>query len=186
MVKIPQNVLDYISRTSDVVGRYESERFNQDVWCFIHERGIESPIEQRLYIALRANQRILGIEPADPVTLSGEHYLHGLMIAPQEPIGQYRADFLITMCTIDHEDGKPAQKQNRLVVECDGHAWHERSEQERRYEKQRDRFMVEKGYDLFRYTGSEIFEDPNKIAIEILAKVTGNSPSDMDLIASYA
>jgi very-short-patch-repair endonuclease len=62
----------------------------------------------------------------------------------QHPIGKYRADFMLI-----HEGRK-------LVIECDGHQFHEKSAWQAAHDKKRDRFMQSKGFHVFRFTGTEI------------------------------
>lgn len=111
-----------------------------------HRHKIISPIEQMLYVDLRC--------------LSVIHSMYdGIRIVPQHQVGKYRADFMI------------AHGENKLIVECDGHVWHETTEQARREEKERDRFLSKHGYVVFHYTGKEIKENPLKIAGEIFDHV---------------
>lgn len=81
-------------------------------------------------------------------------------------IDNYRVDFLLKKV-----GGKP------LVVELDGHDFHETDEKQRRYEKTRDRYLVSNGYQVIHYTGKEVTDDPFKPAIECLS-LTLNLPAD--------
>ena len=53
---------------------------------------------------------------------------------------------------------------NKYVIECDSQQFHENTEKERRYEKERDRYMTKEDYKILRYTGKEIMENPYKVA----------------------
>lgn len=64
----------------------------------------------------------------------------------QKQIGRYRVDFLI-----EDEKGKT------IVVECDGHDFHERTKDQAQCDKKRDRELQSEGYKVYRFTGSEIF-----------------------------
>lgn len=77
----------------------------------------------------------------------------GILIFPQMPIGKYRADFLVS---VRHYEGGEVIG----VIECDGHDFHERSKEQARHDKQRDRYFQSLGLIVLRYTGSEIFRDP--------------------------
>jgi very-short-patch-repair endonuclease len=70
----------------------------------------------------------------------------------QAQIGPYRADFLLTCRADDHT--------RRLVVECDGHDYYERTKEQAQRDKARDRYMVAEGITVIRFTGSEIRRDP--------------------------
>jgi very-short-patch-repair endonuclease len=48
----------------------------------------------------------------------------------------------------------------RLVVECDGHPYHERTKEQAARDRSRDRELQGLGYVIFRFTGSEIVRNP--------------------------
>lgn len=77
----------------------------------------------------------------------------------QAPIGQFRADFLFTCHAKGHV--------RRLVVECDGHDFHERTKQQAQRDKARDRFMVAEGITVIRFTGSELYREPSECADQL-------------------
>ena len=85
-----------------------------------------------------------------------------IVIIPQKTIGKYRCDFEI----IYHYPSKETIKS--VIIECDSQEWHERTEIERRYEKQRDRYLVSKNYNTLHFTGKEIIANPMKVASEII------------------
>ena len=167
-MEIPKSVVEFLDKCTGEVGKCQGDMFNQDVWSFLHDRGIESPIEQMLYAALRTVQELNVIDDADPVESNGEPVVLGLSIEPQHEVGRYRVDFCLCYST--------RTAQRRLIVECDSQAWHERSEKERRYEKRRDRFLAAEGLKVFHYTGREIMENPMRVAKEIIVHVTGIHP----------
>jgi very-short-patch-repair endonuclease len=78
----------------------------------------------------------------------------------QAQIGQYRADFLFD----DLHEGK----RRFIVVELDGHDWHERTKQQATRDKKRDRALVAAGYRIMRFTGSEIYADPGECLQEVI------------------
>ena len=80
-----------------------------------------------------------------------------IVVEPQRWIGNYRVDFLITYRYF----GPVLQ----LVVECDGHEFHERTKAQARRDKKRDR---EIGPKVYRFTGSEIHASPEVCAYEML------------------
>jgi very-short-patch-repair endonuclease len=73
-------------------------------------------------------------------------------VSLQLPIGKYRADFAFP----DH----------KFVVELDGHDYHKTKEQ-RGYDAQRDRFISREGWQVLRFTGSEIWRDPASCIKEV-------------------
>ena len=82
---------------------------------------------------------------------------NALLIRPQVQIGGRRVDFLIHALDWRDEDNL---KWRRLIVECDGHDYHERTKEQAKRDRSRDRKSVMDGYDCFRFTGSEIWNDP--------------------------
>lgn len=83
-----------------------------------------------------------------------------LRVKQQAPVGKYRADFLFS---IKAESGEV----KRLVVEVDGHNYHERTKEQAAHDKARDRWMTGAGHDVIRFTGSEVWANPFKCADEI-------------------
>ena len=55
-----------------------------------------------------------------------------------------------------------------VIVELDGHAFHDKDKKQRSYEKARDRFFVKEGYQVLHYTGSDVVADPYRVAFEVL------------------
>ncbi len=74
----------------------------------------------------------------------------------QEPLGRYRVDFLIKVGSAS------------AIVECDGHDFHERTKEQAARDKKRDRELQMTGLKVFRYTGSEIFQDPAGCGFEVM------------------
>lgn len=48
----------------------------------------------------------------------------------------------------------------RLVIECDGHDYHHASKQQVRKDYERETALKMAGYDILRFTGSQIYDDP--------------------------
>ena len=97
-----------------------------------------------------------------------EHAINGqfkdkdvLVIYPQYQIGRYRADFALFA---KFYNGPVVHK---LVIECDGHDFHEKTKIQAQRDKKRDRDLTAAGYQVFRFTGSEIFRDAPGCAKEI-------------------
>ncbi len=56
--------------------------------------------------------------------------------------------------------------QKNLILECDGHDFHEKTKEQAAKDKRRDRELQHLGYRVFRFTGSEIHNDAIACAIE--------------------
>lgn len=128
----------------------------------------ESPIEVAMLYALRgslvSSDGFYGL-PVEFHPLRFQRWpeapapFKALWVLPQCQIGLYRADFGIL---IDERE-----KQRWLAVECDGHDFHERTKEQARRDRSRDRWMMLNGVQVVRFTGQEIFQDPGKCAESI-------------------
>ena len=161
--EIPENVLKYLQWCSKEVGKYSEDSFNCDLWNSFTDQIISSPIEQLLYTSMRAFCVFNNIDLKD----FDENY--GTTLDPQYKINKYTVDFLIR-----HWLKTPKTDiENKVVVECDGHDFHDKNEKQRRYEKQRDRFLQSIGYKVIHFTGSEVYSDPMRCAKECMCLVMG-------------
>jgi very-short-patch-repair endonuclease len=126
------------------------DNFDQDIRLF--GRECESPIERVMLAAMISRwESACSFMPADKVFLvphAGEY-----IVSPQFPAGRYRVDFAIFDLS---EEGKP----KLIVVECDGHDYHERTKEQATRDRRRDRFFTQRGIRFLRFTGSEIWADP--------------------------
>lgn len=98
---------------------------------------ITSPIEFAFFRCFHYIS--IGLDEADRLT-----------IEPQVKIGRYTADF-----TINSKGGEVL-----LVVECDGHDFHDGNKIAAARDKERDRWFTANGYAVFRFTGSQIYQRP--------------------------
>ena len=71
-----------------------------------------------------------------------------VVIVPQQPISCYRVDLAIHA------------RKMRLVIEVDGHEWHEKTKEQAARDKRRDRDLQQEGWNVFHFTGSEVWCDP--------------------------
>jgi very-short-patch-repair endonuclease len=139
----------------------------------------DSPIEKLLFAALQLRSSLEATEYStirrvkteeaerslldflatpDPNTPIAPIGATTLLVRPQAQIGDGRVDFLIH--ALDWGDRKKPFKWRRLIVECDGHDYHERTKDQAKRDRSRDRRSLMEGYDCFRLTGSEIWNDP--------------------------
>lgn len=143
----------------------------------------ESPIEETFALALNALRRVLYCEVdwCDKPGMSLEEFRENARLpgdakvperlwrpnyfasaAPQVKIDNYRVDFLIL-----HRKG--ISDVGGVVVECDGHEFHEKTKEQAARDKARDRHLQENGFKVFRFTGSEIWKDPLECAESALS-----------------
>lgn len=60
----------------------------------------------------------------------------------------------------------PGNDKIKLIVECDGYQYHSSKESFER-DRKRDRLLKSKGYDVVRFSGSEIYRDPVKVSDDL-------------------
>ncbi|HEX3101231.1 MAG TPA: DUF559 domain-containing protein [Pyrinomonadaceae bacterium] len=88
-----------------------------------------------------------------------------VVIAPQYQAEKYRVDFALFVNFV-------ANEQIKIVVECDGHEFHEKTKEQAARDKRRNRDLEISGWRLLRFTGSEIWRDPRTCADHTAALVT--------------
>ena len=96
-----------------------------------------------------------------------------LIVERQVQIGKYRVDFVVSAWTFGRvwggkdgpQDG-PA-RWRKLIVECDGHDFHERTKEQAARDRSRDRALTALGLEMFRFTGSELWRDPMGCAEQV-------------------
>jgi hypothetical protein len=137
----------------------------------------ESPIE-RLFlsavITLESSHCGSFIVHGPKSTLNCSAHGFCLHIYPQHQIGDFRTDFLLRFeneeypehAEVGRAKGDPVVKSHALVVECDGHDFHEKTKEQASRDKERDRTLQSCGYPVFRYSGSDLHADVFKCARE--------------------
>lgn len=154
MIEIPDDVNEFMKRCAGIVGEHAKCGFYIDIHGDAGER--ESPIEMLFEAALRTIIHTNSLE-ADA---SGNGWITWY---PQQQLGRYRVDY----------ECVNLRTQSKVVVELDGHEFHDKNKEQRQYEKRRDREIQKLGYKVFRYTGSEIVGNPFEAAAEVLSFLTG-------------
>lgn len=129
--------------------------------------GCKSPIEIIMALALDiASIKMLG-------TL-----VNALYLETQVEINcgdkKYYADFCFDTDTLDIDVIKPY----KLVVECDGHEFHEKTKEQVARDNERDMNLKMNGYDVIHFSGSQIFNDPLKCAFEVIRLIVKNIEVD--------
>lgn len=113
----------------------------------------ESPIEQLLGIWIVHLANLIHFSQDGCFVLNPQAEI-------QTAIGTFRVDFLIAAKV----DGQYVS----VIVECDGHDFHEKTKDQAVRDKKRDRALKSEGYDVLHFTGSEIWRDPRSCAHEVL------------------
>ena len=118
--------------------------------------GCESPIEQLLALEFE-NIKLEYIHRFNP-------FVDVVGIDKQEIVeakgNKYRVDFLI-----------PVVYKNRdnlmYVVECDGYDFHQKTKKQVEDDNKRQRDLQEAGYEVIRFSGTEIYHKPNQCALTV-------------------
>lgn len=147
----------------------------------------ESPIEARFLLSLICSCALHDLsivvedDEGDPIfaTETTAWMEMKLYVCPQKQLGDHRVDFFLNQVFNNPDievarmfgkpdpDGPPVI-QERLVVECDGHEFHERTREQATRDKNRDRELLNAGYPVMRFTGSEIVLSPLKCSGQIM------------------
>lgn len=144
----------------------------------------DSPIECLFYAALVTAARQEGRCINDVFTFSDDYPLeeamHGVavmgkpystaFIQRQVQVAGWRVDFVVHYPdTTQRANSLGWRPFKRLIVECDGHDFHERTKEQAARDRSRDRQAQYEGLPVFRFTGAELWDDPLGCADEVLA-----------------
>jgi hypothetical protein len=123
--------------------------------------------------------KIPHVTPRGPLLCSRLDY-----VAVQQRVESYRLDCVIGIVaqTLDipfREDGAEDFEKAAFVlvrlpliaVECDGHDYHERTKEQAKRDRSRDRRLSMLGFRVARFTGSEIYRNPSRCAEEVTGLV---------------
>lgn len=102
--------------------------------------------------------------------------MYGYEVIPQAKIkvggNEYRVDFLIELHGSDDsncpEGVPPDEIYSKVIVECDGHDFHEKTKEQVKRRNERDYNLQMGGYDLIHFSGSEIFNEPEECAKKVI------------------
>jgi very-short-patch-repair endonuclease len=102
-------------------------------------------------------------------------------VCPQHRIGRLHVDFLVTRTDfyglVMGADGRETlvPRSTSVVVECDGHEFHEKTRDQARRLSRRDREVQMVGMPVLRYAGSEVWRAAAECAKEIIAFLEGRA-----------
>jgi very-short-patch-repair endonuclease len=125
--------------------------------CNLSREYKPTPIEQLLNYALHHEKRFRDTD------------LEKHKIYFQYKLGKYRVDFLVRF-TVQYFDGETDSCD--VIVECDGHNFHEKTKEQAENDKSRDRALQGIGCAVLRFSGREIWRDPGKCAEQVFQYLT--------------
>lgn len=148
------DVLGEYSKLPESVRKYISKQILEELnHMIVDMEHCGSPIEQLLSIELNKQA-----DNALPM------YTIDYFIETQSKIkvgdSTYRVDFSIAVMY--------QGKLYKFVIECDGHEFHEKTKEQAKKDKKRDRDLIIGGYMVIRFTGSEIYQNPKICAREAI------------------
>jgi len=139
----------------------EDKVFSKAIMAYFDK---ELPIYQDIYLPMRSQCQ----SPIESAFFDGLYayclsgglgFSREIVVSPQFNIlgsRQYRVDFLI------QSEGK------KIIVECDGHEFHEKTKEQAASDKKRDRDLQNLGFVVYRFTGSEVLRDPAACVVEVM------------------
>ena len=120
----------------------------------------QSPIEQLMAMHLHC-----AVNSPYIIIKAEELLLDIVGIIPQSYIKcgdkTYKADFEISVWDKKTQEGK------YFVIECDGHNFHEKTKEQARRDKERERDLIKLGKIVIRFSGSEIYKKADECAREV-------------------
>lgn len=144
----------------------------------------DSPIECLFFVALwaeaRKQQRTINdicpvsdrlpLDTARAIVRRMGNPLNSAFIERQVQLAGWRVDFVLHYPAPGNEfDAAGEIVLSRLIVECDGHDFHERTKEQAARDRGRDRAAQHAGLPILRFTGSELWNDPMSCADAVLA-----------------
>ena len=88
-----------------------------------------------------------------------------LVLWQQIEVGKYRCDFVLSSNDAPDQELR-YRESGKVVVEIDGHDFHERTKEQAASDRQRDRALARSGLTVIRFTGAEIYKAPAACARE--------------------
>lgn len=126
---------------------------------------VESPIEYKLLIAMFMYHRLF--EGPHIEVISQGYAFNGVPYAATVIVPQYEVSGPSGKMRFDFALMKSPGMEAEIAIECDGHDFHERTKEQAKSDRSRDRAIQARGLKILRFTGSEIHNDPFGCAAEV-------------------
>ena len=114
-----------------------------------------TPIEQLFYVAWDLIQEnrddYIYLNPQHKITANSHKYIADFCFEPSQQF-----------CD------RPKNCKKKLVIECDGHEFHQKTKEQVKKDNQREYDLKMTGYDVLRFSGSEIYNTPYACAEKTL------------------
>lgn len=157
--KIQENFELYVEEIAKELKGIYFKTTNQELVESYQTDDVESPIEVLMLMALKRHSIIAREQGINPViNTQGVFHVEGRKM---------RVDFLLTFPQNFTVKNKYFNREVKMIIECDGHDFHEKTKEQAQKDKSRDRILKASGYTVFRFTGSEIYRNAAGCAREI-------------------
>lgn len=132
-------------------------------WDAFDKSSYQSPIEEIFALAYRLHlleydkpyEEIIPLYPQEKINIDGKIYFADFLIDPMRTEWvRYETNDIY-----------------RLVIECDGHDFHEKTKAQVERRNERDMDLKSAGYDVLHFSGSQIYRDPDKCAEDVFEYV---------------
>lgn len=126
-------------------------------------RGIdrcESPLERQLALAFAEFEAFAWRTDRDHSWCVGRWEQLSLVLLAQPICGPFRADFALV------PRGSTRRDPLRVIAEVDGFEFHDASRKQARFDRRRDRYLIDHGSTVLHFAGSEIWKDAAGCAAE--------------------
>ena len=166
MMRLAKKVEGFLEeKSNDVASRFWSDVISRlEEWEEL-DRPIKSPVEQLFFIEWL--YREFHYDSNDfPFFLEAQYQ--------DESTGKFKLDFKVDFIQevlgwgLKWDEVIKETEGPKLGIEIDGHIWHEKTKKQVQYHKERERFLVANNWKLLRFTGSEVFKNPEKCFWETL------------------
>lgn len=118
---------------------------------------LQSPLERKLFLELSKNY--IRFQTQYPLNWFGKN-----ISVEGKTYDDKQNNFKEVLTVVDFYI---ENKQTKLCIYTDGHTYHERTEDQAKRDRNIDRKLQELGFQVLRYTGKEVNENPLKIINEI-------------------
>ncbi len=85
---------------------------------------------------------------------------------------KYRVDFLIEYKYM--ENWEKNDKEDMFIIEMDSYLWHGSTPEQFAKEKKRERNLISAGYKIIRFSGREVYRNPEKCVDEVMDYIYKN------------
>jgi len=160
---IPENIKKRIIGLSEEI----AVNWYSDIINTLDEQNIISPPEQLFYAHWEIYQQLNYVVPKIYLILQHQidkYYVDFYL----DFIGFYVNEMIIPPSLNDREVFKGIDQDcPKIVIEIDSHVWHEKTPEQAEKDKQRERYIISKGYTFVRFTGREVVRNPEKCVEEV-------------------